>query len=152
MLWVGTPSPSLGSMSVRFPFYFYPIFGVSVKPEWDRCRRWFCGIFSPPSESLTRLRIHNDGYCDCPPSIPLLRTEMESESIEERSRRLWRFLSPSISAPLLRVDASCTKTCAVDVSHYSSLFENNTQDEGDSHGFSHPIRAVQPMHHNQDEG
>jgi hypothetical protein len=63
-------------------------------------------------------------------------------------------LLPLISASLL--NASCTNTCAVDASvpYRLSLSEDSTQNEGDSHGFSHPIRVVQPtgMCHNQDEG
>jgi hypothetical protein len=104
-------------------------------------------FFCFASLSHTRLRIHNDGYCGYPPSSPLLRTE--EMGIEEHLTFM-ALLSSLLSASLL--NASCTNTCAIDVSYYSSLFEGNTQDVRDSHRFSHPIQVAQLMRHNQDEG
>jgi hypothetical protein len=79
-------SLSLGSLAGL------PYLALSVAPQVGTRLLGSAGRFSSLFFFLTRLRIHNDDYCGCPPSVPLLRTEeMESESIEEQSRRLWHF-------------------------------------------------------------
>jgi hypothetical protein len=89
MLRVSTPS--LGSMSIGFPFYFHPFFWslseARMGPVLTMVLRNYFFFF------LTRFRIHNasDGYCGCSPSVPLLRTETEDGGIEEHSRQLWHF-------------------------------------------------------------
>jgi hypothetical protein len=66
-------TPSLGSMPIGFPFSFHPFFWSLSEAQMGPVLMMVLWNFFP--FFLTRFRIHNEGYCGCSPSVPLLRTE-----------------------------------------------------------------------------